>query len=59
MIRHVHAGAAGGKLWYALPDVVASVLLTVNVPRVLRAVRLVPKGKMHGLGPSCSPVKCW
>ena len=50
-VIHVHAEASGGKLWYALPDVVAAVLLTGNVPRVLRAVRLVPKGKMRGLRP--------
>ncbi len=35
--------------WYALPDVIASKLLTGRTPRVLRALRLVPVGRSPGL----------
>lgn len=38
-------------MWYALPDLVASVLLTGRVPEVLRAIRLVPSGVQRGLRP--------
>ena len=37
-------------LWYALPDVVASKILTGHGPQILRALRLVPSGgKARGL----------
>ncbi len=36
-------------LWFAGPDLVASVLLSGKVPTVLRAVRLVPKGRQAHL----------
>ncbi len=35
--------------WYALPDVVASVLLTGKVPKINHAYRFVSRGKMKGL----------
>jgi hypothetical protein len=35
--------------WYALPDVVASTIITGGSPRILRALTLVPFGKQHGL----------
>jgi hypothetical protein len=38
-------------MWYALPDLIASVLLTGRVPEVLRAGRLVPRGRQPGLRP--------
>jgi hypothetical protein len=38
-------------LWYAGPDLVASVLLSGHVPRVLRAFRLVPSGRQRSLRP--------
>jgi hypothetical protein len=38
-------------LWYALPELVAAWLLSRRVPRVLRAVRLVPRGRQPGLRP--------
>ena len=36
-------------LWYAWPDLVASVLLTGKVPRIVEAFRLAPIGKAKGL----------
>jgi hypothetical protein len=38
-------------LWFALPDVVASALLTGHPPKVLKAWRLVPHGQQRGLRP--------
>jgi hypothetical protein len=46
-----------GRLWYALPDVVAAVILSpleyaeTKLPRVVRALRLVPVGEQPGLRP--------
>jgi hypothetical protein len=36
-------------IWFAGPDIVNSVLQTDKVPRVLRAIRVVPRGKQRGL----------
>lgn len=36
-------------LWFAGPDVVASILLTGKVPHLVRAIRMVPQGKQKGL----------
>jgi hypothetical protein len=36
-------------LWYSLPDVVASVILTGKVPKILDAFRIVPVGILSGL----------
>jgi hypothetical protein len=42
-----------GSLWYALPDVVASTILTGKPPRILRAIRFVPDGTLRdGLTPT-------
>ena len=38
-------------IWMAGPDVINSVLQTDKVPRVLRAIRIVPHGKQKGLKP--------
>jgi hypothetical protein len=38
-------------LWYAGPDLVASVLLAGKAPNVRRAIRIVPKGQQDGLTP--------
>ncbi|HDQ07343.1 MAG TPA: hypothetical protein ENN44_00945 [Methanoculleus sp.] len=38
-----------GKVWYALPDVIASILLTGKVPTITRAVRFIPQGTQPGL----------
>ncbi|NPE31269.1 hypothetical protein HNV12_25600 [Methanococcoides sp. SA1] len=37
------------ELWYALPDVIASVLLTGKVPEIIEAIRYVPKGVQKSL----------
>lgn len=39
------------ELWYSLPDVVASVLLTRRIPRINRAILLKPVGRQRGLKP--------
>lgn len=33
------------SLWYALPDIIVSKLLTGKTPKILRAIRFLPKGK--------------
>jgi hypothetical protein len=40
---------ADEPLWYTIPDLVASALLTGRAPQVLQAVRLIPKGTQKGL----------
>ncbi len=40
-----------GPLWYSLPDLVASALLTGRAPTVLQAIRLRPEGTTAGLTP--------
>ena len=42
-----HPEAQG--LWFSLPDVAASVLLTGKVPRIIDAFKLAPEGKHSGL----------
>ena len=50
-VNYVHASSDDPNegLWYAWPDLVASVLLTGRVPRIVEAFRLAPIGKAHGL----------
>lgn len=36
-------------VWYAGPDVVASIIRTGRVPRVLKAIRVVPHGPQRGM----------
>ena len=36
-------------VWFAGPDVIASILLTGKVPKILKAIRVVPIGKQAGL----------
>jgi hypothetical protein len=38
-------------LWYALPVVIASKLHTGKSPKIIRAIKFVPKGKQTGLKP--------
>jgi len=38
-------------LWYTLPDLIASVLLTGRVPTIVRALRFVPVGRQPDLQP--------
>jgi hypothetical protein len=39
-------------IWYAGPDLVASVLLTGRVPKLIKALRMVPHGRQSGLTPT-------
>lgn len=36
-------------IWYAGPDVVSSALLTRKAPRILKAFRMIPRGRQAGL----------
>jgi hypothetical protein len=36
-------------LWYALPDIIASKLLTGKSPKIINAIRFIPKEKQTGL----------
>lgn len=49
-ITHLYAGdAPNDSVWYALPDVVASVILTGHVPHIVDAFRLAPRGRLPHL----------
>ncbi|MCC4771839.1 hypothetical protein FXV91_17210 [Methanosarcina sp. DH2] len=37
------------EMWYSLPDVIGSFLLTGKVPKIIEAVKFVPKGVQMGL----------
>jgi hypothetical protein len=51
-INHLYAREApNDRLWFALPDVVASVILTGQVPHVVDAFRIEAKGVLKGLRP--------
>ena len=41
--------SSDNELWYALPDVIASVILTGKVPKIIEAIRFIPKGIQKGL----------
>ena len=41
--------ATAEDLWFSLPDVVASVLLTGKIPQIVDAFKLVPRGKLADL----------
>jgi hypothetical protein len=41
--------AEGKGIWYAYPDIIASILLTGKVPRIVKAYNFVPKGKQKDL----------
>lgn len=36
-------------IWFSGPDIIASILLTGNVPRIEKAIRVIPHGKQAGL----------
>jgi hypothetical protein len=55
-ITHIHAEEASGDhppigYWYSLPDVVASVILTGRIPKIIDAFRIQPSGVLDGLKP--------
>lgn len=47
----VNPVTAAEPMWYTIPDVIASTLLTGKRPRVLRAVRFVARGQSRTLHP--------
>ena len=54
-VNHIYAqngNSDGGALWYSLPDVVASVLLTGRMPKIVDAFRIEPRGTLSGLKPT-------
>lgn len=50
-VNHLHAGdhVANQALWFSLPDVVASVLLTGRIPKIIDAFRIEPRGNLQKL----------
>ncbi|MFY9719061.1 MAG: hypothetical protein WAK16_05390, partial [Candidatus Cybelea sp.] len=52
-LNYVYATSPEPKdgLWYALPDLAASVLLTGRIPKVVEGFRIVPKGQLSALRP--------
>lgn len=50
-VSHLYAQSNNPNdgIWYALPDVVASVLLTGSIPKIVDAFRIVPEGVLDGL----------
>ena len=53
-VSHLHANKddPNHALWYSLPDVVASVLLTGKIPIIVDAFRLEPSGLLPSLEPT-------
>ncbi|MDD4438250.1 MAG: hypothetical protein PHS04_09480 [Tissierellia bacterium] len=41
--------SSGSEMWYSLPDVIGSYLLTGKVPKIIETMRFVPKGVQKGL----------
>jgi hypothetical protein len=53
-VNHLHAGSKPNDgLWFSLPDVVASVLLSARIPKIIDAFRIAA----HGTCPDLKPVK--
>lgn len=54
-VNHLYAQSTDPKdgLWYALPDVVASILLTGKIPKIVEAFRI----EAHGIIPNLKPTK--
>jgi hypothetical protein len=50
-VNHLHARDDSPDLWFALPDLVASVLLTGRVPKIVEAFRIEPEGTLDTLRP--------
>ena len=53
-INHLYTGGekcGGGGIWYSLPDVIASVILTGKIPKIVDAFRMEPWGVLRGLKP--------
>jgi hypothetical protein len=41
--------SSDSEMWYALPDVIASVILTRKIPKIVEAVKFIPKGIQKSL----------
>ena len=41
--------SSNSEMWYSLPDVIGSYLLTGKVPKIIEAVKFIPKGVQKGL----------
>lgn len=51
-INHLHATTEDDHLWFSLPDVVVSVLLTGRIPKIVDAFRIEPSNEiLDGLRP--------
>jgi hypothetical protein len=44
--------SSDSELWYALPDIIASVIFTGKVPEIIEAIKFIPKGVQKGLNKS-------
>jgi hypothetical protein len=52
-VNHLYANAPDDSLWFSLPDVVASVILTGKIPKIIDAFRIEPsKELLQGLKPT-------
>lgn len=53
-VNHLYAGDhnANKELWFSLPDVIASVILTGKIPTIVDAFRIEPHGILDGLKPT-------
>lgn len=53
-VNHLYAKKNNSKhaLWFSVPDIIASVLLTGRIPKIVDAFRIVPKGILKGLRPT-------
>jgi hypothetical protein len=53
-IKHLYAKSDDAKqaLWFSLPDIAASVLLTKRVPEIVNGFRLKVAGQLEGLTPT-------
>jgi hypothetical protein len=50
--NYLYAGnAPNHELWFSLPDIVASRLLSGRIPKIVDAFRVEPQGKLHTLKP--------
>ncbi len=53
-VNHLYAEKDNHKdaLWFSLPDIVASVLLSGQIPNIVDAFYIKPQGKLRGLRPT-------
>ncbi len=50
-VNHLYTGKddASGALWFSLPDIAATVILTGRIPNIIDAFRIEPRGTQPGL----------